>query len=415
MVFGVAVWVLTSGGVASASVYTDSAHGNADPPPGYGVNRSGTGYDIGACTNCHDTFDESICGVSPLMLFSTPLYTQQNTGFCLECHKHPDTSAQVNMPSQRSYTYKFGGDTTNTCPGHIKQAFNFIRENGNSRPDICGSDNGSAHHLTSIRDFLQNRWGFSSVLADINPCEGCHNPHKAQQHYYPVGIQGTSPISLPSTHAGSWDVYGTATTERMDSYAETQIYLAPYYYDKWGEGKYEPDGTSQQYGANMPDYVTFCTDCHNESNDIYSNRLGRNLHKFSWDTEKHGRAAASDGGGYTDFWYPYYDNQSGNYVLSCTDCHETHGSPNPFLIRPRINDRLASIPGGEGEWADLCENCHMHRSHSQNPPDYGPHYEIVQQGYCSVCHIPGDGNHPCTNCHYHGGTFTTWADTYKTF
>jgi hypothetical protein len=417
IVVGVLVWMLSCPDVTPAfDFHLDSAHGNNS----YGVNRSSIvedqdhpdRYNIGECTHCHDTFDPSICE-NPLMLFVTPLYTSQINSSCLQCHKPTGTSIQVSMPNQRSYTYKFGGDTSITCPKNIRAAFSFIRENGNSRPDICGSDNGSAHHLTSIRDFLQGLWGFGEVLAEINPCEGCHNKHKAQQHYYPVGSDGTSPISLPSTHDDDWGVYGAVTTERMDSYASPKVYLAPYYYNKTGLGKYEPDGTSQKYGANMPDYVTFCTDCHNDSNDIYSIQLGRYLHKFSWDIEKHGWAAASDDGSYTDFWYPYYDNQSGNYVLSCTDCHEPHGAPNPFLIRQRVNDRTASIPGGKGEWTDLCENCHMHRGHD-NPG--GPHYKILQQGICTGCHdMLATVFEPCTNCHYHGGTFTTSHDTYKTF
>lgn len=411
IVVAVFLWLFSLGRVATAfDFHAESAHGN----PTYGVNRSGTECPKGTpcpqgdCTHCHDTFDSDVCGVNDFMLFNINY-------FCVSCHKHPDVSSQVEMPFQGCYTYKFGGDTTITCPSHITSAFLFVDQTGGTGQPVmnCESNKGSAHYLEDIKDFLQNRWGFSDTLEDINPCEACHNPHKAQQHDYPVGSNGTSPISLPSTHDSDWTVYGAEATERMDSYAGTQVYLAPYYYNKWGLGKYEPDGADQQYGTNMPDYVTLCTDCHNESNDIWCTRLGRYLHKFSWDTEKHGRAAASDDASYTDLWDPYYDEQSGSYVLSCTDCHEPHGAPNPFLIRPRVNDRTASIPGGRGEWTDLCENCHMHRGHD-NPG--GPHYKILQQGYCAVCHNMHDGIYePCINCHYHGGSFTTPYDTYKTF
>ncbi|MBW1744021.1 MAG: hypothetical protein JRJ47_11455 [Deltaproteobacteria bacterium] len=404
------VWVLSASGVATAfDFHNDSAHGNT----GYGVNRKDIvpdpdhpdAYNKGECAHCHDIFNDSTCGENDRMRFCDQY-------FCVQCHQYPASSYQEDMPYQGCYSYKFGGDTTITCPSSVKSAFIFINQTTGQPALNCGSNKGSAHYLPDIDDFLQNRWGFDDTPDTINLCEGCHNPHKAQRHDYPVDGQGTSPISLPSTHDGNWDVYGANTTERMDSYAGTQVYLAPYYYNKTGLGKYEPDGGSQQYGTNMPNYVTFCTDCHNDSNDIYSTQLGRYLHKFDWDMEKHGRAAATDGNGYTDFWYPYYDNQSGNYVLSCTDCHDPHGSPNPFLIRPRINDRTASIPGGNGEWADLCENCHMHRSHSQDPPDYGPHYKIMQQGLCTPCHNMHQGVYePCINCHYHGGSYSG----YKTF
>jgi hypothetical protein len=415
----VLLWVLSHGHMAAADVYTDSAHGDTIE----GVNRStstcenwpGEECVTGSCAHCHDTFDPSICGDElnhPNMLFSTPLYTQQNTGFCLECHKAPSTpeqvnSVQMNMPKQRSYSYKFGGGPDG-CPSNIRQALNFAKENGNSRPDVCSSDNGSAHHLTSIRDFLQGRWEFGDTLTDINPCDGCHNPHRAQQHDYPVGSEGTSPISLPSTHDDDWGIFGAATTERMASYASPDTYLAPYYY---GGTNHEPEGDGTDDGSNMPDYVTFCTDCHNSSTTIYSEQLDRNLYQFDWATEKHGRAPASNGSGYTDLRSPYEDTECGTYVLSCTDCHEPHGTPNTHLIRREVNRFQPSIPGGRGEWTNLCEACHDYRGHNYT----GPHYKILQQGYCNECHIPGDGNRPCTNCHYHGGSFTTWADTYKTF
>ena len=411
IVVGVLFWVLSCGHIAAAGVYADSAHGDTIE----GVNRStatcenwpGEECVTGSCAHCHDTFDPSICGDDlnhPNMLFSTPLYTQQNIGFCLECHKAPSIpeqvkSVQVNMPNQRSYSYKFGGDT-DTCPHHIKQAFNFVKEGGNSRSGVCSSNNGSAHHLTSIRNFLQGRWGFGDALDKINPCEGCHNPHKAQQHDYPIGSDGTSPISLPSTH----EIWGDQTTERMDSYASPDIYQAPRYY--FMADGYEPDGGIQQNGANVPDYVTFCTDCHNSSNDIWSTQLGRYLHKFDWATEKHGRGAATDDD-YEDFyWYggPYLDSQAGSYVMSCMDCHEAHGSSNSYLARATVNGGSADLTRGDvNPWGNWCRRCHARISH--NP---GPHTSLRNQGWCTQCHPvildpTGEvGIGDTCDCHYHG-------------
>ena len=397
------VWVLNCPHVAMADTYASSAHGNT----GYGVNRQGVvldpdhpdAYDIGECAHCHDTFNDTYCGVNDLMLFSTPIYTQQNTGFCVECHKSPDNSAQVTMPNQRSYSYKFGGGTDN-CPGHIKQAFNFVKEGGNSRPDICSSDNGSAHHLTSIRDFLQGRWGFGDVLAEINPCEGCHDKHKAQQHDYPVGSDGTSPISLPSTHDSTWEIWGDQTTERMDSYAGALTYQAPDYY--YNAGGYEPEGNNTYDGSNLPDYVTFCTDCHNSSTTIYSNELDRDLYMFDWATEKHGRAEASDGGDYYDLRSPYSDTESGSYVMSCMDCHEPHGAANSFLTRKWVNGWSAVLTEASlNDWRSWCRRCHNKMGHFP-----GPHSSIFSGPYCaSTCH-PGGGTYNCysptVGCHSHG-------------
>jgi hypothetical protein len=400
MVLGVLVWMLTSGALAIASVYTDSAHGNHDPPSGYGVNRAGTGYDIGACTHCHDTFDKTICGTNDLMLFETAY-------FCVQCHVYPGNSYQEDMPYQGCYSYKFGGDPNLTCPSSIKSAFLFINQSTGQPVSNCGSSNGSAHYLEDIRIFLENRWGFGDTADDINLCEGCHNPHRAQRHEYPLGSQGTSPISRPSAHAGDWDVYGADPSERMDNYASPETYVAPRYY--YNTGGYEPDGGAQQNGGNIPDYVTFCTDCHNNSNDIWSTPLERDLHKFDWATEKHGRGAATDAGDYDDFLYygsPYRDDQSGSYVMSCMDCHEAHGSSNSYLARATVNGAAAElIKGSLNDWRDWCRRCHDDMGHFP-----GPHSSYYNS-YCSTCHptTPQGVGYNCYSttygCHRHGSAF----------
>jgi hypothetical protein len=167
---------------------------------------------------------------------------------------------------------------------------------------------------------LQGKWGFSDTLDDINPCEGCHNPHKAQRHNYPVGSKGTSPISLPSTHDGSWNVYGAETTERMSDKAASLggVYQAPFRYNS--STTYEPDGSGIAGGSNMTDYVTLCLDCHSEQ--VYSTQRGHYLYAINWSPEGgdiHG-GNTQDCCDYGDKRAPYQENT--NYVLSCLDCHE---------------------------------------------------------------------------------------------
>jgi hypothetical protein len=156
-------------------------------------------------------------------------------------------------------------------------------------------------------------------------------------------------------------------------------------------------------GANIPDYVTFCTDCHNSSSDIWSTQLGRYLHKFDWATEKHGRGAATDDD-YEDFyWYggPYLDSQAGSYVMSCMDCHEAHGSSNSYLARATVNGAAADLTRGDvNPWGDWCRRCHARISH-----DPGPHTSLYYQGSCTPCHpviIDPPGTGDTCDCHYHG-------------
>jgi hypothetical protein len=356
-------------------------------------------YDVGECAHCHDTFNESICGSNDLMLFTTQY-------FCVQCHQYPTNSFQEDMPYQGLYSRKFGGDTTITCPSSVKSAFMFINQTTGQPMSNCDSENGSAHYLADIADFLQNKWGFGDAADIIDPCEGCHNPHKAQRHDYPAGSQGTSPISLPSTHAGNWDVYGAKTTERMDKYT---IYQAPY-----AVSGYEPDGSTTVDGSNLPDYVTFCTDCHNTTYTIYSNALGRDLIQIDWTFEKHGLGDASDDyDTVTERKEPYADQI--RYVLACTDCHEPHGSPNIFLTRQRVNNGNVTVLTGTGvgpygrnllEWIYLCDRCHEGLDATDTGPNH-PHpfdYDDDPDYDCFECHNGGGINRSCGECHFHGNT-----------
>ena len=369
----------------AATSYTDSAHGNSS----YGVDRSGTGYAQGDCTHCHDLPGGS---TNDLLLFAPMNATSQTDNFCFQCHK-VTSSVQTSMPQQYSYSYRASGDTSITCPDNILEAFSFIDGSGSSVLN-CGSTYGTSHLLADIQTFITGKWGYT---ADSNPCTACHNPHRTQMDPHTSDNRGW-PVSRPTDHTdtSTWELWGDDLVERMDQYT---TYQAPN-----AASGYEPDGSGTQDGSNLTDYVTFCTDCHNSTNTIYSNVLDRNLKTIDWNTEKHGGGAAGDGA-YGDVLSPYQDTQCGTYILSCTDCHEPHGSPNIFLTRQKVNNGSVSVTTGSAnggkEWENLCKRCHDELSHL---PDDGPHDSSLG---CTTCHPgAGGGNYvPCTNCHYHGGDF----------
>jgi hypothetical protein len=369
VIVGVLVWVLSSAPVASAGTYADSAHGNGT----YGVNRSDVlpdpdhpdAYDIGACAHCHDTFNDSICGVNDLMLFSTPVFTSQSDTFCYDCHRGTGTSIQVNMPDQRPYSRKIGGDTSITCPKNIRAAFRFVDDAGQPQT-LCNSSVGSSHNLSDIRNLLQGRWGFDDNIDNIDPCHGCHNPHLAQRL-----STVKSPISRPSTHDGNWDVYGAKTSERMDRY--TYSYQPPYKYPA-GSGGYEWPS-----GASAPDINSVCIDCHGLPwGEVVSTRYGR-LEVVSGGG-KHGTYHGTPMPYYGGLIDPYQD---WDYVtLMCTDCHEPHGSPNEFLLRTCVNGTSGIVVPGPGQYYYFCKACHWLGSfHSGGPTD------------------------DCGHCHYHPVNF----------
>ena len=365
----------------AASSYTDSAHGNTS----YGVDRSGTGYALGDCTQCHDLPAGS---TNDLLLFAPVNPTSQSENFCFQCHKDPADSVQTAMLNQYNYSYRASGDATLTTPDDILEAFSF-------------STPATSHKLSDISTFTAGNWGYTS---DSNPCTACHNPHSAGRDPHTDGDRGW-PVSLPSDHTetSTWGLWGDVAEERMKQYITDQggTYQAPN-----ADSGYEPDGSATQDGSNLTDYVTFCTDCHNSSNTVYSSVLGRNLYTIDWDSEKHGGGAASDGAGYSEVVSPYQDAQCGSYVLACTDCHEAHGSPNNLLIRKRVNNGTVTVTnngsgsGPDGkvakEWMYLCGKCHSGTVFKQAHHSSGL--------ACASCHTGDPMYRNCMDCHYHGNS-----------
>ncbi len=284
--------------------------------------------------------------------------------FCYSCHGTGDTPMQTLPTNQYNYSYMAGGDTTATCPANIREAFQFVNATTGASQLNCGSSYGSSHFLANIQTFLTNKWNFGSTTADIDPCSGCHNPHRAQRDPHTTTTRGW-PVSRPSQHSkdnNAWVLWGDDSTERMNNY--TASYQAPY---RVGSTTYEPDGSNiTQDGSNLTDYATFCTDCHNTSNTIYSTVLGRNLRTIDWNNEKHGKGNAD---GAISMNAPYGTVMG--KVLACTDCHEPHGAPNKVLIRQEVNGGAlgglvttiaqtdCTFPYDTNkEIAYLCDRCH---------------------------------------------------------
>ena len=397
------VWGLISSSVATGDAYTSSAHGNTS----YGVNRSGTEYTTGACAHCHDTFDPNICGQEghPYMLF-----LNNDNSFCTECHDN--TTTYVTTPIvNRSYSYRAGGWTTDSVDD-ILEAFSFTSP-------------GSSHDLDDIRTFIEGNWGYT---ADSNPCTACHNHHMAQGD--PPNLPNAAKssgtrgwlLARPGQHdTAPWGLWGDDTSERMNAY--TSDYRAPYRYNS--TTSYEPDGSAITDGTNLTDFNTFCTDCHNTTNTISSTALGRNLRFIDWDNEKHGK-------GYADAFLSTlspYTGSAGDYVLSCLDCHEPHGSVNVTLIRAEVNGEVVNpittiassgclaATDHNKELASLCSRCHEasdwesvhHFGHGHDCPTGSD--EPYEKRQCSTCHDRGGGGMDgdmqveainCNCCHYHG-------------
>jgi len=216
------------------------------------------------------------------------------------------------------------------------------------------------------------------MTANTNACIACHDAHYSQKNHdpYPSPPQYKTAIRKPNDPSSEqnrprnlWgdEANSDAGDEIMSEY--TAGYQAPY---RVGNATYEPAGDLIQDGSNLPNFVGFCNTCH--ANAIPNGRTdanvgSRNLYTSKWGPEgnvhgkKAGAPSATNGGHLTD---PYSQPDAYNYVLSCTDCHETHGSPNPFLLRTCVNGKdgiTVSISSGHTDWNylnfyEFCSACH---------------------------------------------------------
>jgi predicted CXXCH cytochrome family protein len=345
------------------------------------------------------------------------LFADNDNDFCLKCHENTTnyaTTAVVN----RSYSYRAGGYTTDLV-NDIREVFSLT----------------STHNLDDIKTFIAGKWGYA---ADSNACTACHNQHLAQgdPENAPNAAKSDStrgwPLSRPSEHgSGVWPLWGDDSAERMNVYSAA--YQAPYRYGS--SSAYEPDGSATTNGSNLTDFNTFCTDCHNTTHTIYSTSLGRNLRQIGWNVEKHGEGTAD---GALDEMRDPYDAVMGK-VLSCTDCHEAHGSPNVYLLRNEVNGELldyaitsfipfCTMPDTEGNkgLGRLCRRCHKDDSNYSgggvNEWKFVHHYTNYTSDApyvrtrCYRCHYSASGEPiSCHCCHYHGSQTIDHGEDYPCY
>ena len=434
---------------ASSGPYLDSAHGSSS----YGVKRSATGfptdYGQGNCAHCHEQH-ASIGGSEPVpntgdaagpdkfCLLANNFDTtatikpySKDDNVCFYCHVDTVTGT-LQTPSFNNYIYcvTFGGYSSYTA---------------NVDDNIFGTfNNTSYHNLNDILNFAKATWS-STFTANSNPCNACHNVHIAKRSCGKPPLTNTydpakSAISKPSDHSNLW---GDDTSERINPNFTTS-YQSPYWY---GSTNYEPNNSTTYDGTNLPDYNTFCTDCHNATNTISSTVLGT-LKKIDWATtggdsaggDKHGKNVAT-----TNICVdPPYNSTSSctttglGKVLSCLDCHEPHGAPNIMLIRKEVNgDKLNNgtssviVSTGIKDYGYLCRQCHMDDLNYDSTHGVANRWEAIHhcagdypydESSCGGCHGSGGGkfvcggggggggNPPpairCSDCHFHGSIRT---------
>lgn len=404
---------------AQAGPYLDSAHGSALAGVRRGVMAS-AGYGQGNCAHCHEMHNSlggaepaPVTGAAqPYALFSPAFNPALTSGpyveadnFCFYCH-NGFGSAQVVLNGD--YSAVFGGG--NVATDSILATFNQL----------------SYHNLGDIRNLAITDFA-AWFTAASNPCNACHNPHLAKRNGIAslAGYPLLSALSKPTDHFNLW-----GETQLMSAYSS---YEAPY--SNAVTASREPGGVGDINGSKTPDYVSFCVSCHTSTNStIFSTTIytasgtGRNLLPIDWSSsgDKHGNQSR---GIRLDIREPYLTAGStkSNFVLSCLDCHDPHGSANVMLLRRRVNgEDLASVISSTATTGEFCRHCHLDDllagggTSEENKWMYSHHsdadapYKGPISG-CSNCHHANGGGGPpipipCDNCHFHGGD-DSWLAT----
>ncbi len=385
---GLLAFFVTCPSPAAAGAYLQSAHGDSSS----GVNRTGiSGYSTGNCVHCHEQHgsisgsepDPAGGGPSVFTLFADNFNDNAQSGpylktdnFCFHCH--------VTTGSQQE-----GGGITNNQYANTFAGYNLV-----SASDILQAFNlYSYHNLYDIKTFAEANFDFFS--ADSNPCAACHNPHLSRRNKANPSNPSFSAISRPADHEELW---GDDPGERMSAYSSS--YRAPYYYGS-ANTTHEPGGTLTEDGSNLPDYNTFCLDCHQYEVPVTSGTTSMNpntpaghLTAIDWGPsgDMHGqrpRIHAIDGspGGFGSVTGPYNEAPvASNYVTSCLDCHEPHGTGlSSYLLRREVNNH------------EIDTGCGFDCG-GPDPEDFS------EKEFCMSCHTWNHcgGVDGCFKCHYHG-------------
>ena len=372
------------------------------------------------CNQCH-TLNGSAMANPQFYTNSTDYEASAHSGKnCTECHEvHGASGAYKAMTrgSEEGLCYQ-----CHTEGEVMNDAISNNRPGGyNSADDIMQAFGKSEKHN------LGTSFTINSKTYTLE-CVSCHNIHIINGKYWDAEDGNKSPVTRFTDNT---EVWGDETGEKMDDFVALASGSGGWYYSVARGGSliinqpavYQPPKNGSGYefefdGDVLPDYTTFCLDCHSNKvvNEVGAINWGQGIGCgypeppgpawANWITcsSPHGLNSANRPSYWGDFGmfgssgnpdpifsepgvtrgrgaghfmrWPYDSVQKNagiNFVLSCTDCHEAHGSNRGSMIRERFNVNSNgdcgtggdSDPNGEncadgGNWNSFCNACHYY-------------------------------------------------------
>jgi predicted CXXCH cytochrome family protein len=402
------------------------------------------GANVAACTSCHDSAQVHISSGPASSRLKAGYENDQTNSNCKQCH-NPGIIAVANPKWYTTYA-AYSNSAHGAAKGDLKctachevhgAAGAYAGMTKASKQNLCNQ----CHSATGgvINNALSNRAGYVSATniqdafgksgkhplgklfsLDGNvtnytlECTTCHNVHIVTGKYWEAN-QSKSPITKFTNNLAVW---GASAGQKMSDYAGSGVYVTPY--------------NDVFAGSQLPDYATFCLECHagNLTSSSNPNPTQPTYGLINWNSDPHGLMNAGPSGqeqGLCPNWFdcgmaygwdgddrvgtqaecwpvisrgqgrttwgrgPYTDVRfnAGNAVMACIDCHEAHGSNRGSFVRERFN---TTDTGGCGEgsngtnctdasnWNSNCNACHWY---------YGQWHAGMGCGNAS-CHA---GNH----------------------